>query len=140
MSNKTITVETEVNAPVEKVWEFWTRPEHITQWCFASDDWEAPSAENDVRVDGRFKIRMSAKNGSAGFDFGGTYTAVEKYTLIEYVIDGDGRKVSVHFTAKPNGVKISETFEMEHENSEELQRGGWQAILDNFRNYVEETP
>lgn len=135
--NKKITVETEIDAPVEKVWEFWTAPKHITQWNFASDDWECPSAENDVRVGGKFKARMSSKDGNEGFDFEGTYTNVKENKLIEYEIS-DGRKVEVKFIPTSSGTKVSETFDIEHENPEELQRGGWQSILNNFKKYVEE--
>jgi uncharacterized protein YndB with AHSA1/START domain len=137
MNRKKITVEVEVHASMEKVWNFWTEPKHITKWCFASDDWEAPHATNDVRVGGKFTTRMSAKDGSAGFDFGGTYTVVKKHIVMEYEMDGDQRHVSITFTPTHKGVKVTETFEMENENSEELQRGGWQAILNNFKKHVE---
>jgi PhnB protein len=131
-----ITVETMVHAPVEKVWDYWTKPEHITQWSFASDDWEAPSAENDLRVGGKFKTRLAAKDKSAGFDFTGTYTRVDKHKLIEYDMD-DGRHVTILFTPTPQGVKITETFDPEKMNSAEMQRSGWQAFLDNFKKYAE---
>ncbi len=135
-NKKTITVETVVKAPIEKVWEFWTDPKHITNWCHASDDWEAPSAENDLRIGGKFKTAMAAKDKSAGFDFGGTYTAVKNLELIEYDID-DGRHVRIDFTKTPEGIKVMETFDMEHENLKEKQQSGWQAILDNFKKYTE---
>lgn len=131
-----ITVQTVVNAPMEKVWECWNRPEHITGWAFASDDWEAPAAENDLRVGGKFKTVMAAKDKSNGFDFTGTYTAVKENELIEYDID-DGRHVKVEFAELPGGVKITETFEPENTFPENVQRSGWQAILDNFKKYVE---
>lgn len=131
-----ITIQTTVSAPIEKVWDSWTLPEHITQWAFASDDWEAPSATNDVRIGGRFSTIMAAKDKSTSFDFNGTYTAVEELKLIEYDMD-DGRHVKIEFTQMPEGVQIIETFDPESENSEELQRAGWQAILDNFRKHVE---
>ncbi len=134
----TITVQTVVNAPLSRVWECWNKPEHIVGWAFASDDWETPSAENDVRVGGRFETRMQAKENKEGFDFTGTYTAVKEYELIEYVMDGeDKRQVKVLFDETPEGVKITETFDPENENPEEMQRAGWQAILDNFKKYVE---
>ncbi len=136
--NNAITVETIVNAPLDKVWECWTKPEHIIKWAFASDDWEAPFAENDVRTGGRFKTTMSAKDKSASFDFTGTYTNVNGQELIEYDID-DGRKVQIMFKEVPEGVKVTETFQMENENSEEMQRAGWQAILENFKKYTEST-
>jgi len=131
-----ITVETTVKAPVEKVWKIWTLPEHITKWNAASDDWHTPSAENDLRVGGQFKARMEAKDGSFGFDFGGTYDQVKTHELIEYTL-GDGRKVIVHFTANGNETKVTETFDAENTHSIEMQQGGWQAILDNFKKYAE---
>lgn len=135
----TITVQSVVKAPIEKVWESWTKPEHIVQWAFASNDWEAPAAENDLRVGGRFKTTMAAKDKSASFDFTGAYTNVKEYELIEYNID-DGRHVKVEFEELPQegGVKIIEMFEPESENSKEMQRAGWQAILDSFKKYAEE--
>ena len=133
---KTITVETAISAPVEKAWEFWTKPEHIVHWAFASDDWEAPSAENDLQVGGRFKTVMAAKDESESFDFTGTYTAVNEHELIEYDMD-DGRHVKVEFHQLPEEVHITVSFDPENENSEEIQRSGWQAILDNFKKYVE---
>lgn len=136
MKNAT-TVQTLVNAPVEKVWECWNKPEHITGWAFASDDWEAPAAENDLRVGGRFKTRMAAKDKSAGFDFGGVYTDVKEHKLIEYDMD-DGRHVKVEFTKLPQGVEIKETFEPENTFPQEMQRSGWQAILENFKKYAED--
>lgn len=131
-----ITVQTVVNAPVEKVWECWNGPEHITGWAFASDDWEAPAAENDLRVGGKFKTRMAAKDKSAGFDFTGVYTDVKEHMLIEYEM-GDGRHVKVEFVESPDGVKITETFEPENTFPKDMQRSGWQAILDNFKKYAE---
>lgn len=136
MEKTKVTVETTVNAPVEKVWDAWTNPRHITQWCSASDDWHAPYAENDVRKGGKFKTTMAAKDGSVSFDFEGAYTAVQPNKRIEYSI-ADGRKVSIDFAKQGNATKITETFETETENPVEMQRGGWQAILDNFRKYVE---
>ena len=132
-----VTVETVINAPSEKVWKFWTQPEHITKWCQASDDWHAPYAENDIRTDGRFKTTMAAKNGSASFDFEGVYTNVQPNEVIEYTI-ADGRMVKVEFLDKDGKTTVSEMFEPENTNPIEMQRDGWQAILDNFRKYVEE--
>lgn len=131
-----ITVETTVNAPVEKVWKFWTQPEHITKWCQASDDWHAPYAENDLRLNGKFKTTMAAKDGSASFDFEGVYTNVQPNQVIEYTM-ADGRRVKILFTDQLGGTTVTETFDPENTNPIELQRGGWQAILDNFKNYVE---
>lgn len=136
-SNQAITVEATVKAPVKKVWEFWTKPEHITKWCQASDDWHAPYAENDVRVGGKFKTTMAAKDGSMSFDFEGVYINVEEDKLIEYLI-ADGRKVSISFAAEGNETNMTETFDPEDTNPHEMQKGGWQAILDNFRKYTEQ--
>lgn len=131
-----ITVETSVDAPIEKIWRYWTEPEHIMRWNSASDDWHTPRAENDLSVGGTFNARMEAKDGSAGFDFEGTYTAVEENKKIEYVMD-DGRRVSILFEKQDNGYRITETFDAEETNPLEMQRDGWQAILDNFKKYVE---
>ena len=131
-----ITVKSTVNARVEKVWEYWTKPEHITQWNNASDDWCTPRAENDLRVGGSFVYRMEAKDASFGFDFGGVYDSIMPNEYIEYTL-GDGRKVIVKFEADANKTKVIENFEAETTNSIELQKGGWQAILDNFKKYTE---
>ena len=131
-----ITIASAINAPVEKVWQLWSAPEHITKWCSASDDWHTPRAENDLRVGGTFSSRMEAKDGSFGFDFGGVYDNVKTNELIEYTL-GDSRKVSIHFTPEGNGTKMTQTFEAENENPVEMQRAGWQAILDNFKKYTE---
>jgi len=136
-ANKTtITIEATVNAPVEKVWEYWSAPEHITKWNNASPDWHSPRSENDLRTGGKFSTRMEAKDGSMGFDFGGVYDDVRKNELIEFTM-GDGRKVKVNFSGSGNETKIVETFEAEDTHSIEMQRGGWQAILDNFKKYTE---
>lgn len=131
-----ITVEIMVLVPPVKAWEYWTSPEHIPGWSFASDDWEAASPENDVQVGGKFKTTMQAKDGSAGFDFSGSYTVVEEPELLEYVLD-DGRKVRVEFTPVPDGTQILQTFDPEEENSIEFQKQGWQAFLNNYKKYVE---
>jgi uncharacterized protein YndB with AHSA1/START domain len=131
-----ITVEATVNAPVEKVWRSWSEPQHIKNWCAASEDWHAPKAENDLRTGGTFSTRMEAKDGSFGFDFGGVYDNVKKNELIEYTM-GDGRKVRVAFSPSGDQTKIVETFDAEATNSVEMQKGGWQAILDNFKKYTE---
>jgi uncharacterized protein YndB with AHSA1/START domain len=131
-----ITVENTINAPVEKVWNYWTQPEHIIKWNSASDDWHTPRAENDVREGGKFMTRMEAKDGSMGFDFFGVYDKVKKNEYIEYTM-GDGRKVQVSFTGDGNKTKLVESFEAESTNSVELQKGGWQSILDNFKKHTE---
>ena len=133
-----ITVTTTINAPVAKVWEYFTSPIHITKWCFASEDWEPPHAENDLRVGGRFVTTMSAKDKSTSFDFGGTYTDVKEGSYFAYTMNGDdARKVEVWFKEVDGKTEIIETFDMENENGEEKQRGGWQSILDNFKKYTE---
>lgn len=131
-----ITVEATINAPIEKVWECWTEPEHIMQWNNASDDWHTPKATNDLRDGGAFTARMEAKDGSVGFDFGGTYTKVIDQEQIDYVMS-DGRKVSITFGGHDGHTHVSETFDPESENSPEMQRQGWQSIMDNFKKYVE---
>ena len=131
-----ITVEATVNAPVEKVWTYWSEPKHITQWCQASDDWHAPYAENDLRTEGKFKTTMAAKDGSMSFDFEGVYNNVQKHKVIEYAMS-DGRKVKITFSGNGNETKVVETFDPENTHPIEVQRGGWQAILDNFKKYTE---
>lgn len=131
-----ITVETVVKAPVEKVWKAWNEPQHIMNWCQASDDWHAPASTNDIRTGGTFSTTMAAKDGSYSFDFGGVYDNVKEYELIQYTM-GDNRKVEVIFTLEGKDTKIVETFEAESTHSLEMQRGGWQAILDNFKKYTE---
>jgi uncharacterized protein YndB with AHSA1/START domain len=131
-----ITIETTVNAPVDKVWEYWSEPEHITKWAWASEDWHTPRAENDLREGGHFSSRMEAKDGSMGFDFGGVYDVVRKNEYIEYTM-GDERKVKINFTPQGDRTRIVQSFEAESMNPVEMQRGGWQAILDNFRKYTE---
>lgn len=139
-SNKpTITIETTVNATIDQVWKAWNAPEHITQWAIGSPDWHTPRAENDLRVGGAFLTRMEAKDGSTGFDFTGTYEEVQRHKTIAYTMD-DGRKVRIMFADTGRAVKIVETFEAETQNPLELQREGWQTILNNFKKHVESTP
>lgn len=132
-----VTVESIINAPVEKVWKYWSEPEHIKNWCSASPDWHVPFAENDLQDGGKFSTRMEAKDGSFGFDFDGIYDQVKTNELIEYTMS-DGRKVDIHFTVSGNETKVVETFDAESTNPVEMQRSGWQAILDNFKKYTEE--
>lgn len=136
-STKTqVTVSATINGPLEKTWNYFTEPEHIKNWYFASDDWHAPRATNDVQPGGKFTTRMEAKDGSMGFDFEGTYTEVKKYESIAYDI-ADGRHVKVLFENTGGQSTVTETFEIENMNPADVQRGGWQAILDNFKKYVE---
>jgi uncharacterized protein YndB with AHSA1/START domain len=132
----TITVEILVNAPIEKVWQFWTKPEHITKWNHASEDWHTTRAENDLKIGGKFLSRMEAKDGSFGFDFEGIYDNIITNEKISYTLLDD-RKVTITFSQTENGIQITEAFEAETENTLELQKFGWQAILNNFKNYLE---
>jgi len=131
-----ITVETIIHSTLEKVWQCWTDPAHITQWCFASDDWHAPAATNDLRSGGSFTTRMEARDGSFGFDFGGVYDVVIPLERIAYSMD-DGRRVQIDFLPEADHVRVIERFDAETENSPEMQQAGWQAILDNYRKHVE---
>jgi uncharacterized protein YndB with AHSA1/START domain len=131
-----ITVETTINAPLENVWKAWTTPEEIVKWNNASDDWYTPSAENDLTEGGKFVFRMEARDGSASFDFSGTYVTIKEKEWLEYRLIDD-RKVTVGFEEADGKTKVTETFAPETENSAEAQKQGWQAILDNFRQYVE---
>lgn len=131
-----MTVRAVVEAPIEKVWEYWTTPDHIMRWNNASEDWHTPMSVNDLRTGGKFKSRMESRDGSMGFDFEGTYDVVLTNDKIEYTL-ADGRKVVVEFTPNKDQTSIEETFEAESENSLEMQQQGWQAILDNFKKYVE---
>jgi len=131
-----ITISADINAPVDTVWKIWTEPEHIIQWNAASDDWHTTRAENDLRAGGRFLSRMEAKDGSFGFDFGGEYNEIIPNELIIYTL-GDGRKVEITFSGAGPHTKVTTAFKPETVNSLELQRGGWQAILNNFKKHVE---
>lgn len=132
-----ITVETTVNASIEKVWQYWTEPKHIEKWNNASEDWHTPHAENDLRVGGKFLSRMEAKDGSFGFDFEGIYSEVIPFEKIKYGLE-DGREVETNFTGNEEITKVATTFDAENENPIEMQKGGWQAILNNFKKYVEQ--
>ena len=133
-----ITISAIIAAPLDKVWKNWTEPKHITQWNHASDEWHSPHATNDLRKGGKFLARMEAKDGSMGFDFEGTYDNVVEKQLIEYTML-DGRTVSVRFAEKTGATEVIETFDPESTNSLDMQRDGWQAILDNFKKYTEST-
>lgn len=131
-----ITVEIIINVEREKVWDFFNDPKHIVKWNHASDDWHSPRAENNLRVGGKFNNRMQAKDGSEGFDFTGTYTEVVAPERLAYTMD-DGRTAAVTFEEMGNSTYVKTVFDPEGENSIELQKGGWQAILDNFKKYAE---
>ncbi len=130
-----ITVCTVIDASLEKVWDYFTQPKHIVNWNFASPDWHTTKAENDLMPGGSFTSRMEAKDGSMGFDFGGVYQEVEKHSFYSYIME-DGRYAKVSFRKVPDGVEVTETFDAEMENSVEMQKNGWQAILDNFKTYT----
>lgn len=134
---QTIQIKALINQPLSKVWELWNNPEDVKHWNTASPDWHTTFAENDLREDGKFSYRMEAKDGSFGFDFSGIYDSVKPLQFIAYTSD-DGRKVKTYFEENEADLtEINTEFEAEDENSIEMQRGGWQAILDNFKNYVE---
>ena len=135
--NQKITVKTIVQAPVEKVWQFWTEPKHITRWNFANADWHSPAAENDLREKGRFSYRMEAKDGSQGFNFEGVYEKVEPFKRIFFTME-DGRKAEIFFKEEGNTTLVEEIFDAEKTHSKEMQQGGWQAILNNFKAHVEQ--
>jgi uncharacterized protein YndB with AHSA1/START domain len=132
-----ITIEATINASLAKVWKNWTEPKHITQWNNASDDWHTPHAENDLRVGGKFLSRMEAKDGSFGFDFEGVYSEVIPFEKIKYGLE-DGRQVVTFFTQNSETTTITTYFDAENENPIEMQKGGWQAILNNFKKYTEQ--
>jgi len=137
MSTTKITVSAVVNAPLEKVWERYTLPEHITKWNFASDDWQCPWAKNDLKVGGKYSARMEAKDGSFGFEFEAIYDAVNTHEELTYTM-GDGRKSTTLFKPQGHKTHVETTFDAEAQNSVEMQKGGWQAILDNFKKYAEQ--
>lgn len=131
-----ISISTTINGTPKKVWDLWTEPKHIVNWNFASDDWQCPRAENDLRVGGKMISRMEAKDGSFGFDFEGTYDEVKNQERIAYFM-ADGRKAITQFENIGDKTKVTTTFDAEGSNPIEMQRDGWQAILNNFKNYVE---
>lgn len=131
-----IAVEVSIGAPVSAVWKNWTTSNDIQKWYYASDDWHTTYVENDLREGGRFLYRMEAKDGSFGFDFSGTYDQVIPNRLIEYTLD-DERRVRISFQNSGDSIRVIETFEAETVNTVELQRFGWQAILDNFKKHTE---
>ena len=131
-----ITITALVDAPVEKVWRYWTEPKHITQWNFASDDWCCPRATNDLRVGGTYTARMEARDGSFGFDFGGVWSDVTEGKSLGLKM-GDGRSARTTFTREGTGTRVTTVFDAEGSNPLEMQRDGWQAILNNFKRYVE---
>lgn len=136
MSRTSITISATVAAPVEKVWKYWTLPEHITQWNFAIPEWQCPWAENDLQPGGIYRARMEAKDGSFGFEFEAVYDTVQFPSVIAYTM-GDGRKAVTHFTEDSSGTRVVTTFDAEEQNPVEMQQAGWQSILNNFKQYTE---
>ena len=136
MDKNSVTIQATVNTSPEKVWIYWTSPEYIVNWNSASDDWHCPSAKNDLREDGRFSYRMESRDGRQGFDFSGTYDEIKPNQRIHYTLD-DGRRVLTTFREKDGKTDIVSVFEAENTFPEEVQKDGWQAILDAFKNYVE---
>ncbi|PJZ84882.1 SRPBCC family protein [Leptospira harrisiae] len=136
MNSDQIIVQSTINAEVKKVWENYTNPQHIIHWNFASDDWQCPWAKNDLKVGGKYSARMEAKDGSFGFEFEAIYDQVADQKLISYTME-DGRKASVAFESLGSQTEVTIKFDAENQNPIEMQRGGWQAILDNFKKYVE---
>ena len=135
MSNK-ITVSASVDADIKKVWDYYTNPEHITKWNFADPSWQCPSASNDMRVGGKYLARMEAKDGSFGFDFEAIYTEITDGEKFTYGMPND-RQVTVVFSENGSGTGVIVTFDAEDQNSLEMQKNGWQAILNNFKKYTE---
>lgn len=133
---KKLTITATIGATPEKIWECWTDPKHITGWNFAIDDWQCPWAENDLRPGGKYKARMEAKDGSFGFEFEATYDEVKHLEKITYTM-ADGRTATTTFTSGPAGVEVQTVFDAEEQNALEMQQNGWQAILNNFKKYVE---
>jgi uncharacterized protein YndB with AHSA1/START domain len=136
MEFKKVQIGVKINENIEKVWEYYTEPRHVMQWNHASEDWHCPSAENDLRDGGRFCYTMASKDGKVSFDFEGKYEKIEPLSRIVYVLD-DGRTVDISFESHKDGTDVSIEFDAEGENSIDMQKQGWQAILDNFKKYVE---
>lgn len=131
-----ITVSAIVDKPIAHVWNIWTDPKHITHWCAASDDWHCPKATNDLKTGGKFSSTMAAKDGSFSFDFEGVYADVQPHKRIAYTM-ADGRTCEILFTTEGGGTRVVESFDAEKQNSEEMQKAGWQAILDRFKAHAE---
>lgn len=137
MANEQVTVTAEISRPIKEVWSLWTEPEHVQKWNFASDDWCCPRATNDLRNGGSFNYRMESKDGSFGFDLEGVYTDVVDQQRIAFTMS-DGRSVETTFAENGETVTVTTVFDAESENPVEMQRDGWQAILNNFRKYTED--
>ncbi len=136
MKSKTITIDTLVKSNAEYVWNSYTEPKHVMNWNFASNDWHCPKVENDLKIGGTYLARMEAKDGSFGFEFKAVYDEIVPWEKISYTLE-DGRKVTTLFENIDNGIKVTTTFEAENQNPLDMQKAGWQAILNNFKNYTE---
>jgi uncharacterized protein YndB with AHSA1/START domain len=137
LSDKNVVrVSVNVNVPLKLAWEIFAEPDHIVNWNFATEEWHCPSATNDLRLNGSFSWRMEARDGSMGFDYAGKYNTVAEFEHIELSLD-DGRKVWITFSEHDDQVEVAETFEIEDENAAEMQKIGWQNILNNYRSYAE---
>lgn len=136
MTSNKITIQTTVSESSKKVWDYYTQPEHITKWNFADPSWHCPSASNDLRVGGKYTARMEAKDGSFGFDFEAVYDEISEGEKITYSLS-DNRQVNVIFTNQGDKTEVTVIFDAETENSIEMQRDGWQSILNNFKIYTE---
>ena len=135
MTNNKITIRATISADNRKVWDYYTQPEHITKWNFADPSWHCPTATNDMKIGGRYKARMEAKDGSFGFDFDAVYTEINSGK--NFIYEFGGRYASMEFKSVDGQTEVIVSFDPETENSIELQQNGWQAILDNFKKYVE---
>ncbi|MFA5245072.1 MAG: SRPBCC domain-containing protein [Pedobacter sp.] len=131
-----IKIEAIVNAPVEKVWKLWNTPADIMKWNTADPGWHTTSSENDLRINGKFKHRMEARDGSFGFDFEGTYDNIDSYKEIGYTMP-DGRTATTLFSGEADKTTLITFFDPETENDPEFQKQGWQAILNSFVMYAE---
>ncbi|MBE99537.1 SRPBCC family protein [Flavobacterium coralii] len=136
MGTEKITIKANVNADADKAWQYYTHPEHITKWNFASDDWQCPWAENDMKPGGKYIARMEAKDGSMGFDFEAVYDEVNPGKSFTYTMP-DGRRVDVTFTENNDSTDVRVVFDPENIHPVEFQKAGWQAILDNYKKYTE---
>ncbi|HEX8269612.1 MAG TPA: SRPBCC family protein [Flavobacterium sp.] len=136
MSQSKITVQATIDAPVATVWKVWNTPDDIIKWNTADPGWHTPASKNDLRVGGRFRHRMEAKDGSFGFDFEGVYDTVDLYQEISYTMD-DGRRATTIFTEEGNRTHVATTFDAETQNDVEMQKQGWQAIVNNFAKFTE---
>lgn len=136
METAKITVQTTVQADSKKAWDYYTQPEHITNWNFADPSWHCPSASNDLKVGGRYVARMEAKDGSFGFDFDATYTDIALGERLTY--EFGGRQATVMFKPQNEATEVTVTFDPETEHPVEMQKAGWQAILNNYKKYTEE--